>query len=285
MVLVKKKSKAGKIILIIVAVVILLLVVGAWYVMASPTVKAYLKIEEGSVQVNQGSGYAAAVDEMELRQTDSVKTEANSRASIVFYEGAIVSLEPNTEVIIASLSQDITKVEQPKGSTWNKFMALSGIDEMTVETPQTVATIRGTSYEINLDSAYVLEGTVEVTIGGQTFSVGKFEKVVMEDGVPVKKPFDEADYARFRDKIQRHIDVLKSMRQKELDKKAGLVESLTKQFGIEDFDAELENADRGEFDLDEIEAAIPVKVATVSKVRGLTEEIIDEMKLLDELQG
>jgi hypothetical protein len=129
---------------------------------------ATLYIESGEVQYLSDGGWLEASEGMELSVEDTVRT-VDGEATIIFSNTAIMSLEPNTEVSIREASQDKVSVGQNSGSTWNKFLGLTGITQFEVETPSTVATVRGTEFGIDIiepdseegyESVLVAEGEV-----------------------------------------------------------------------------------------------------------------------------
>ena len=147
----KKNKKLAYIILGIAAVIIIIAIFGYFKITGSPTVAAFLNIYKGNVQVDHGSGWTSAQDGMNLAEQDHVKTLQDSEAAVVLHESVIVNLAPDTELFIKDLTKEHMKVEQPSGSTWNKFTGIAGVEGYSVETPTTVATVRGTGFEVNMD--------------------------------------------------------------------------------------------------------------------------------------
>jgi hypothetical protein len=277
----------------IIAVVVILAGFFYFQITGSTTVVAFLNVEEGSVQVNQGKGWVSATDEMNLGLNDRVKTLDDGYASVVLFESTIISLEPATEVLIQNLEKAEQRIRQEAGSTWNKFTGLAGVEGLSVETPTTVATVRGTSFGVTMDAVYVGEGDVEVDMEGEKMMVHAEEKVVMEEEMvdgkmkrrAVKKAFSEADRERIMPKMQRSIRVMKKIREMEIKKKEFVAKRLQSQYGVTDNEVteHLEKADRGEYDLKEVERKAPVKMEAVRKVRMITEEIVDENKAIERL--
>jgi len=274
-----------KVIFIILAIFLCLVLVALgvfFWLTSSTTTTAYLNIEQGKVQVNQGKGWIDAVDEMTLRLDDKVKTLANGKASLVLYESTIISLDPDTEVSLTDLSKEHLRIRQDSGSTWNKFTGLLGVQGLSVETPNTVATVRGTSFEVTLDSVMVGEGVVEVSFEGEKITIKQDEKVVLEEreGIKrlVKKMLSKTDDKRLLEKMERTVEVMKKIRKREINKKKIVVERLKKRYHIseKEIDESLDQADQGLFDLDEIEEKSPVKMEAVKRVKALTERIIKQ---------
>jgi len=91
---------------------------------------------------------------MLLYQSDSIKTGDNTSASIVLFESSIIRLDNNTEVTIQEILQQegetSVKIKQDSGRTWNTVLKMSGIDDYEVHTPTTVASVRGTSFDVNI---------------------------------------------------------------------------------------------------------------------------------------
>lgn len=255
---------------------------------ASPTRVAVLNIEEGNVQVDTGKGWIAATDEMDLSVDDKVKTGQNSQASIVLYESIIISLEPSTEIGILDLAKQNIALKQDSGETWNKFTALAGVGGLSIQTPTTVATVRGTAFGVGMTSLMVGEGKVDYTFDGETMTVEQDEKAELEtvaqDGTSkkkmVKKALTQTDQDKIAGKMQRTVKILKKLREMEVKKNSFIANQLQKRYNIDEAKIKeyLDRADAGEFNLDELEKKSPVKLAAVTKIKGITQEIIDQNK-------
>jgi hypothetical protein len=293
--------------------VLLLLLIFVWsaYQMltGSTTTPAYLNVESGKVEVDIGKGWVPAQEEMELGLDDKVRTGSDGYASLVLHESAIVSLEPNTEVVINDLDTGELQVKQGKGTTWNKFTGLAGVESLSVETPNTVATVRGTSFEVNADdsgtddSVLVGEGQVEVSTDGEVVVLGENEKAVLENALenavgsggakqlrPVKKQLTAEEKRRMLLKIEKNVQRMKKMREHEIKKKEIVVKQLQKQFDVTDDEMKkfFAEADQGKQDLVKVEkdfkAKVPVKIESLSKVRAITEKIAEENKKIERLR-
>jgi len=250
--------------------------VGYFKMTGSPTVEAFLNVYQGDVQVNQGKGWASATDGMDLDMQDRVKTLANSEAAVVLYESIIISMDPETEIFIKDLAKSHIKAEQPTGSTWNKFTGLAGVEGLSIETPTTVATVRGTDFGVDMEQILVGEGEVEVEYKGEKYVIKAGKKAVIRDGELVIEDLTPEDWAKINGERENTIKTLKTLRLREVEKHPIIAKRLKQQYDITDADIKeyLEKADRGEFDLDEVESMSPVKMESVKKIREFTEEII-----------
>ena len=95
-----------KLYLLISALVFMIFVFAFFFLTGSSTTPAYLDIDYGSVEVDQGSGWVKAEDQMELSLDDKIKTN-DAKASVILFESVIISLDPDSEVSIADLSNEV----------------------------------------------------------------------------------------------------------------------------------------------------------------------------------
>ncbi len=277
------------IIYIIIAIIVILLAGGGYAYYAatgSPTTKAFLNIFTGQAQVDQGNGYTTATDGQKLALDDHVKTLQETEAAVVLHESAIINLDPNTEVYIKDLSEKHLKIEQKSGTTWNKFTDLAGVEELSIETPTTVATVRGTFFGVKMDTILAAENDVEVTYKGEKHTLKQGQKaVIKEETISIEDmtPEDKAEAAR---QMQKTIESLKILRIKEVEKHPILAKQMKNRYKItdEDIREHLERADRGEYDLNEVIQQSPVKIKSVYKIKEFTEKIIEINKKIQELR-
>lgn len=150
---------------------LLILVVGA-FVFATVGVFALTKSPvdnwEGTVQleiinadilVKQGNlNYQLVTENIILEEGDSVKTDASGEANIIVGEGAIIRLSANTEIVINeatmdSLLEQQVSVDLLSGKIWFRIIKIFNDEsEWEVETPNIVATVRGTAFAVEVDN-------------------------------------------------------------------------------------------------------------------------------------
>jgi hypothetical protein len=122
----------------------------------------------GDVEVKQGDTWVTAENNMELHRYDSVRTGDNSSASIIIFKGSIIRLDSNTEVYLEELIQGeegtFVTIEQEAGRTWSTVQKISGIDEYEVQTPTAVASVRGTSFDINIENGTTIVGVIKGSV-------------------------------------------------------------------------------------------------------------------------
>ena len=141
----------------------------------SGAASAQLVIGSGVVQVKSSDGiWTDGENGTLLYQSDIVKTGDNSSASIILFETSVVRLDSNTEIAIKELIDDeetSVTLSQDSGRTWNTVSKMSGIDNYEVQTPTTVASVRGTAFDV-----YILaNGNITISVGNGTVNVTTYE--------------------------------------------------------------------------------------------------------------
>ncbi|MBN1543835.1 FecR domain-containing protein [Candidatus Woesearchaeota archaeon] len=278
-----KKPKINLKIWLPVAAVALIIIISLILLMSSRTRIAFLNIEEGDVQVDQGDGWSAAQDGMKLSVNDKVRTLEGS-AVVVLYESVLVQMDPNTEISIEELSKKHSKIHQETGSTWNKFAKIAGLQSFEVETPTTVATVRGTDFWVDMDSVGVAEGQVEVKMDGKLMQVKPNFKAV-RDGTKVV-PFDEKDIQNAIMKKQLMINYLQKIRQQEIEKHRNAYEMAKRLRGWTDADVQryMDRLDRGEFDENDIKRKTVLPIESIDKFAKITSEIRKQQAGINQLK-
>lgn len=244
---------------------------------------AMLYVDEGAVEVDSGKGWIAAQDGMELSINDKVRT-LEGKATIVIFEGEMTRLEPNTEVSIKELSLESTTISQNSGSTWNRITKLGGVAEYNVETPTTVATVRGTGFGLRSSDegvdVLVGQGKVEVGVydGGrllEKFDVIENQKVRAAAKKLSKLSLSEKDRAMLKEHLGRDIETLKKIRRAEIKKHKFALEVLKRTNRLSDADIEkgLDDLDKGQLNEDELEQKAPIKLKALKRIVAMTKEI------------
>lgn len=169
----KKFRLIGLVLVLVCIIAIVLLVTNTDVLSSDAEAKAQLTFDpESIVQVkHSGGSWTDAQDGMDLFESDSVKTGEDSSAQILLFKGSIIRLDGNTEVTIKKIIEgDETSVEiqQDAGRTWSTIQKISGIDDYEVQTPTAVASVRGTSFDVNISEdgitiVQVINGSVKVS--------------------------------------------------------------------------------------------------------------------------
>ena len=246
---------------ILIGVLLSVFVLGlAGYFILAPAsaTPAVLYIEEGTVEVNAGKGWVAGVNEMELKNGAGVRTK-EGEATVVFMEGEMLSLQPNTEVRLDKVTPKKVLVSQLAGETWNKITKLSGITEYAISTPSTVATVRGTEFFLNDEELAVGDG--EVQYGShekQSMVMVRKHKQAVKDKF-VEEEMSDEQLAKMKKFPQKYMKVLKNVRAREIRKHKMLVDQLKKKSGMSEAELEkqLEGIDEGAVDEDKLYSKVP----------------------------
>jgi hypothetical protein len=273
----KSKSKLKNINLklwVPIAVVALVIIISLVVLLGSKTRVAFLTIEEGDVEVDNGQGWFDAVDGMKLSVDDKVRT-LNGKAIIILYESIIVQMDPDTEVSIEELSKKHTKLNQNSGSTWNKFAAIAGIKNFEIETPTTVATVRGTSFWVDMQSVGVTEGNVDVNMENKLMKVGAGKKAVLRQQVAKLESLTPEEVKKAITKKQVVVRVMKDLRQQEIEKHKTTYNFVKRIKGWNDADVNryMDKMDNGEYSEDELRRKVVLPSETIDKFALLTKEI------------
>jgi hypothetical protein len=173
---------------LIISVVVIICIIGfvfVWFMVSPEEVKAQLIIDTGIVEVKPSGGvWTIAEDGMDLYQSDSVRTGDDSYASIIFLKTSIIRLDSNTEVTLEELfrrEETSINIQQDSGRTWNTVYKISGIDNYEVETPTTVASVRGTAFVV-----LVLEnGSTYYGVSHGILNVTSISNGVIQDSIDV----------------------------------------------------------------------------------------------------
>ena len=282
-----KMGKATKIfgiigVIAVIAVIIVLYMAGI--VGASP-VPAYLSIESGNVQVNTGSGWTTATEGMKLSQDDMVKTGPGSKAVVIFYESAFAELNANTQITIAELEKDAVKINQDSGSTWNKVTKLAGLEDYEVETPTTVATVRGTEFGVN-DVVAVADGNVDAKAGEETVSLTIGEASEVVDGTITKRKMTQEEIKKALANMQAALISMKKIRDQSI-MKIPLARMKIKKLSAEDkaeYERIKDEVDNNIREIEDLISKAPVKTKRVMHVVEQTKKIRDQKEKIEKLR-
>lgn len=153
-------------VLIPVLTVIILVVVFVLNSRKAEAVKFMLIKESGSIEYKIAGEYTKLDDdEIELPSGSFVKT-GDGVAHILLQDNSLISLDNNTEIQL-KIENEKTDLLQLAGNTWNRIEKLSSGNGYQVQTPTTIAAVRGTEFgvlvpESEQSDIFVLDSTVKV---------------------------------------------------------------------------------------------------------------------------
>ena len=130
-----------------------------------------LTVIAGDVSVSRGGAdFAAAADGETLSAGDTVRTGADGRAVLTYFEGSTVTIEPGTELRVEAASamadgSTVVLMRQAFGRTWHVVTKLiTGGSKYEVRTPASTASVRGTEFEVDSSSDETTITTTEGTV-------------------------------------------------------------------------------------------------------------------------
>ena len=146
---------------------------------------AELQILAGTVEVAVGDGdFGAATDGQVLEAGYTVRTGADGRAAIEYFDGSVTRLDHDTTFTITTLEtldnddeSTVIEGEQANGNTYNRVVSLTdSASRFDVETPTATASVQGTIYAIIINPD-----------GSATFAVvdGSVNAITDDNEVPV----------------------------------------------------------------------------------------------------
>jgi hypothetical protein len=136
---------------------------------------------------------------MVMKAGNFLKTDAESRVLLTFFDGSTLAVGPSTDLQIEQVDKSsegstTILVKQFVGRTWSLVKKL--VDKRStyeIQTPSAKAMVRGTSFFVDVDengssNVQVLEGVVAVKAKGQEISVSAGNESYVLSGMPPAKP-------------------------------------------------------------------------------------------------
>lgn len=160
--MVKKLVVAGAVLL---AIALISFIVISKRGQGGQSIKIYK--DTGTLMYKSSSGEYASInsDEQSISNNSFVKTGADGLAHALLPDGSMISLGEGAEV---QINYDAKKIGvlQTLGKAWYRVQKLAGREEFSVETPTTVAVVRGTIFGVERgeeDEIYVTQSSIEIS--------------------------------------------------------------------------------------------------------------------------
>ncbi len=190
--------------LVVVLIVVALVAGGALYAVfggsrASPTT-ATVSVVQTAMEAQTGGGvFAAALDGAILSVGDRVRTDANGRGFLTFFDGSTLEVEPGARVTVSELAinadgSTVVRLEQTLGETWASVRKFANPNSrFEIKTPASTAVVRGTGFHnIVLPSLTTIvrpsDGTVAVQAQGVEQQSPAGTQVTTQLGQPPSAP-------------------------------------------------------------------------------------------------
>jgi len=160
-----------------------------------------LTVLSGEVMVRHGSGdFVAAKDGQVLNEGDTLRTGADARAVLTYFEGSTVTVEPETQLTIESSATladggTVVVMSQAFGRSWHVVTKLiTGSSKYDVKTPANTASVRGTAFEVASTENATTVTTTEGTVLSNTVDPdnGRRVNVPVAAGTTLTQPKNEA---------------------------------------------------------------------------------------------
>ena len=163
-----------------------------------PAVPCKISSVTGTVQVlkNGSTNPVNTTKGMELGVGDTITTGDNGSASLTFFDGSVMEIKANSEILINELSTSSTgsttvSLNEVVGSTINRIGKLvDSASKYEVETPAAVAVVRGTVFDLLVQqngttTVKAEQDSVSFTASGVTVTVNQgFQSSALVGGKP-----------------------------------------------------------------------------------------------------
>ncbi|MFA5317129.1 MAG: FecR family protein [Dehalococcoidales bacterium] len=157
-----------------------------------------LNITNGTVQVQRPASlnWDIAEDGMTLGPSSQIRTEPDSYASLTFFEGTTIGLDPGTELFVSKLEGNrdsqsyLVLLNQMSGKTRSQVTRLADDGyHFEVRTPAASVVARGTQFVTEVDRSgrtlvQTTEGKVDVGAQGEKLAVPAGWQTEVEPGTP-----------------------------------------------------------------------------------------------------
>lgn len=249
--------------------------------------KATISEVQGNVEIYFNGKWSKALEDQNLSLNDKIKTGENSTAALILHESIFVEIDPLTEIEISSLSNDNTILKQDRGTTWNKFTDVAGISSYSVQTPTTIASVRGTEFEISSDEeASVLmveEGEVDFKADNEEVRVKPNEKFMvkrkkLKDRMAKKMEKLEMglkDHERMAKRVEKNVKRMEKVKERVI-RRSNLEEGKVKEL--------FEKTKKGEISREEFEKRTKLKPNTVKKVFEMDKKVNREVERVKQIK-
>jgi hypothetical protein len=170
----------------------------------TPTVgtpSASVSSPSGDVQVQKkgSTAWINATNGMKLAVGDTLKTGSNGSAELRFFEGSVMEVKANSQVVIEDLSLTASGstsvgLKQFLGNTVNRVGQLvDSASKYEVDTPAAAAVVRGTSFNLavkqdGFTTIQTIQGSVLFTAAGVTVTVNQGQQSTASVGGPPSTP-------------------------------------------------------------------------------------------------
>ena len=150
---IEKASKKKTLMLVLLSILgIIAIFFTVSFIMARLSPIATLIVNKGSAEVLIKDYWTKAKSGMSLKEGNSIKTADDSMATILFLDSSVMRLDENTEIRITNINKSSVSIAQNIGRTWNRLLKISGIKDYEIETPNALATVRGTAFSVTVDN-------------------------------------------------------------------------------------------------------------------------------------
>jgi len=252
-------------------VIFIILVIVYLSFVSSKTVSARLLVEKGQVFVNDQE----VSGDVLLDEKDKITTFETGKATIVLYESIVVVLEPETTITVTELSKKHPKLSQEKGETWSQFTKLFGVEDYSIKTSTSVASVRGTGFSLTDSIIFVGEGEVIYEVYNLSYAVEGGKAVETFGEMAKERDMTPEEKERARIKKLEVINSFKKLRILEIAKHQKTLDFLKNKYGFDDEDISnyLNQADRGEVNLEDLREKAPLEIGSLEKLIAITDKI------------
>jgi hypothetical protein len=169
--------------LVVVLVIATTGLVGILFPSRAAAASSMLEVLDGVVAISSdGTNFSTGQDGDLVHEGDVIRTGEGSHAVLTFFDGSIVEVEPESELIVETLQSNpsgdiLVTIQQNLGRSWHVVShSLKGNSKYEVRTPSATASVRGTAFLVGVaadgkTNLQTTEGLVHAVAAGEEVQV------------------------------------------------------------------------------------------------------------------
>src|SRR5918999_443960 len=189
----KLRTKRGRITVVTVALVVVAAVAVVLLIVVPATAKEFATLHRvtGTVEVQRGGdgAFSPGTEGATLRAGDVVRTGADGRAEIEYFDGSLTRLDEVTTFVLRELASipetpgsKLIEGEQASGRTFQRIVEITDSESrFDVETPTATASVRGTQYVLTVHP----DGSTELWVLPDDDPGTSSVVLILEDGTEI----------------------------------------------------------------------------------------------------
>jgi len=201
---------------IILIIVVCILTIN--FMLSTSITKVYVTNIQGEVMIETDTKTQTITEEKIISKSNSIKTQENSKATVVIHESLILNLEPGTNIVIKNIDKAQLEIDITQGEVWAINLGINDVQSIKYITENYEITTFDGQLKITPEKVEVFDGIIELLAYDQWYEGNRWDILILQNTTVESQERDETQTNQMIISAEEMLEQIINIRIREIQK-------------------------------------------------------------------